>query len=266
MRARFKPIAGQVIVVTGASSGLGLAVTEAAAKAGAAVVMSAGDEAALRRACERVNAAGGRAYAVAGDPTTAEGADRIGRAATARFGRFDSWIDASGDRDSLVHAAEVAVRHFRSRDGVGALIGFGPVLAAAVRGELKGAASHVAATMVRLPADWRPDSPVDGIVAAALYAVARPVGRLTVAPGGRRLTALSEAQKHRGLILGVGLAAIAATATWLLREEIAAAARPRLKRALRPVVLAAVKRRPLQAARLVVRHPRQAAKLARALR
>lgn len=266
MRAKLKPIAEQVIVVTGASSGLGLETARAAALAGAAVVMAAADEAALRRACEAVNAAGGRAHPVVSDPTTAEGADRIARAGAARFGRFDSWIDASGDPRSLVHAAEAAVRHFRSRNGGGALVGFGGSLAKGVRAELKRGGGAISTTMIRLPPNWRPDAPAEGTVAAALYAAARPAGRLDVAPGGRRLTLGSEAQKHRGLLIGLGLVALAAAATWLLREELAAQARPRLRRVVRPLVLDAARRRPIQAARLVARHPRQAIKLALALR
>jgi hypothetical protein len=212
-----------------------------------------------------VNAAGGRAHPVVSDPTTAEGADRIARAGAARFGRFDSWIDASGDPRSLVHAAEAAVRHFRSRNGGGALVGFGGSLAKAVRAELKRGGA-VSTTMIRLPPNWRPDTPAQGTVAAALYAAARPRGRLDVAPCGRRLTIASEVQKHSGLLIGLGLVALAATATWLLREELAAQARPRLRRVVRPLVLDAARRRPIQAARLMAQHPRQAIKLARALR
>ena len=266
MRAKLKAIAEQVIVVTGASSDLGLAVARAAAAAGAAVIMAAADEAQLRRVCEAVNAAGGRAHPVVGDPTTAEGSDRIGRAATARFGRFDSWIDASGDPRSLVHAAEVAARHFQARGGAGALVGLGAVLSEGARGEMKRGARSIAATMIRLPAGWRPDHAVDAIVDAALYAAARPLGRLAVAPGGAGLTLGSEARKHRGLLLGVGFLAAAAAVAWLGRERIGAVARPRLAKAVRPIVLAAARRRPVQAVRLVATHPRQAVKLIRALR
>ena len=266
MRAKLKPIADQVIVVTGACSGLGLAAAHAAAKAGAAVVMAAGDEVSVRKACADINAAGGRAHPVVGDAATAEGTDRISRAATARFGRFDSWIDASGDPRSLVHAAEAAVRHFHARGGIGALVGFGTQLEQSVRSELKRGARAISTTMIRLPSDWRPESAAGAIVAAALYAAARPMGQLSVAAGGRRLTLGSEAQKHRGLLIGVGLVALTAAAAWLAREQLAAAARPRIVKAVRPLVIGAAQRRPVQAVKLIAKHPRRAMKLARALR
>lgn len=265
MRARLKPIADQVVVVTGAGSRLGLEVARAAARAGAAVVMAGADEATLRQASEALNTAGGRTHPVVGDPGTAEGAERIARAAAARFGRFDSWIEAGGEADSLAHAARAAVRHFQGRAGAGALVGFGRSLAEDAREELKRGAGAIAATMIRLPRNLRPRDPVEAVVEAALYAAARPMGRLAVAQGGRRLTAASQAQQHRGLVLGVGLVAVAALATWLAREEIARAARPRIGRALRPLAIAYVRRRPVQAVRLIARHPRRALKMARAL-
>lgn len=266
MRGKLRPVSGQAIVVTGAGSGLGLAIAEAAARAGAAVVMAGADEAVLRQACAAVTGAGGRAYAVAADPATAEGADRIARAAAARFDRIDSWIDASGDTRSLVHAAEVAVRHFRARAGVGVLVGFGGSLSRAVRAELRRGQGRIATTMIRLPRGAQGQAPSPVVIEAALFAAAHPRGHLAVAPGGERLTAISEAQKHRGLILGVGLVAVAAAATWLLREQIAAQAKPRLRGAIRPLVIAQAKRRPMQALSLAARHPRGALKLMRALR
>jgi NAD(P)-dependent dehydrogenase (short-subunit alcohol dehydrogenase family) len=266
MRAKLKPIAEQVMIVTGASGGVGLAVARAAAEAGAAVVLVSGDEKSLRQACDDINAAGGRAHPVVGDSSTADGADRISRAATARFGRFDTWIDAGGDGQGLSHAAEAAVRHFRAREGMGALVGFGRFLGRAAREELRRGGGAISATMIRLPRDWRPESPADAVVAAAMHAAARPMGRMALAPGGKRLTVATQAQQHRGLILGVGLVALAATAAWLGRDRIGAAARPRVGRALRPLVFAAAKRRPAQAARLIAKHPRKALKLARTLR
>jgi NAD(P)-dependent dehydrogenase (short-subunit alcohol dehydrogenase family) len=265
MRAKLKPIADQVVVITGANGGIGLAVANAAAEAGAAVVLVAGDETSLREASAAINAAGGRAHPVSGDANSAEGADRIARAAVARFGQFDTWVDAGGDERSLAHAAEAAVRHFRARGGVGALVGFGRFVGRAARAELKRSADVVATTMIRLPRGWRPGTPADAVTGAVLLAAARPMGRMAVAPGGQRLTVATEAQKHRGLMLGVGLVALAATAAWLGRERMGAA-RPRLGRAIRPLVIGAVKRRPLRAAALAAKHPRGAMKLAKALR
>ena len=48
MAVKLKPLADQVIVITGASSGIGLATARKAAKAGAAVVLASRNEDALR--------------------------------------------------------------------------------------------------------------------------------------------------------------------------------------------------------------------------
>ena len=68
-----------------------------------------------------------------------------------------------------------------------------------------------------------------------------------------------------GAAVGLGALVLAGAALWLGRSKLTAA-RPLAVRAVRPLVLAAAKRRPLQAARLVARHPRQAFRLAAALR
>ena len=65
MRATLKPLADQTIVVTGASSGIGLVTARMAAKSGAAVVAAARNEAALRNLVHEIREGGGRAaYAV----------------------------------------------------------------------------------------------------------------------------------------------------------------------------------------------------------
>ena len=269
MRAKFKPLAGQVIVVTGAGSGLGLEVARAAAKAGAAVVLAARDEAAVRGASEAIGKAGGRAHPVAGDLASAQGCDRIARAATARFGRIDSWIDAAGDEGSLGHAAKALATHLGEGAAAGALAAFGPRIGKAARAELREVRGRVAATLIKLPRDWSQDSPTQAAVEAALHAVARPMGEMAVAAKGKGLTAVTQAKKHPGIALGVGLVALAGVAVWFGRGRIAqaaAAARPRIARAVRPAVIGVAKRRPLQVAKLAAKHPRGALKLAKALR
>src|ERR1700759_3072667 len=106
MASKFKPLSGQVIVVPGASSGLGLEAAKLAATAGAAGVLAGRDEQSLRAACGAIGKTGGRCHPVAGDTSTTEGCDRVARAAAARFGRIDSWIEAGGDTATLAHAAQ----------------------------------------------------------------------------------------------------------------------------------------------------------------
>lgn len=273
MRSKFKPLAGQVVVVSGANSGIGLEAARLASRAGAAVVLAAGDDSAVRKLCEELTKAGGRCHPVAGDPATAEGCDRVARAAAARFGRIDSWIEAGAAPAALAHVTDALARHLADDDGAAALVGFGRSVDKAARTALRGAHGKVAATMIRLPSDWRHDSPAQAAAEAALHAVTKPMGHMVVATHGKRLTVATQAKKHPGVLAGLSLLAVAGVALWLGRGKIAQvaaaagpAARPRLARAMRPIVLGAAKKRPLTAAKLVAKHPKEALKLARALR
>ena len=66
MRLALKPIDEQVLVITGASSGIGLVTAKAASQLGGCVVLVARNENDLRGATEAIRRNGGRAaYAVA---------------------------------------------------------------------------------------------------------------------------------------------------------------------------------------------------------
>jgi len=95
-KIRLKPLREQVIVVTGASSGIGLTTARLAAERGARLVVAARSEQALRRLEEEINTAGGEALAVVADVGKEEDVQHIADAAVTRFGGFDTWInDAS---------------------------------------------------------------------------------------------------------------------------------------------------------------------------
>jgi NAD(P)-dependent dehydrogenase (short-subunit alcohol dehydrogenase family) len=86
------PVADQVIVVSGASSGIGRAVARAAGERGASVVVSARNVEALDNAVQEIEAAGGQGLAVPGDATSEADAKRLCARASERFGRIDTFI------------------------------------------------------------------------------------------------------------------------------------------------------------------------------
>jgi NADP-dependent 3-hydroxy acid dehydrogenase YdfG len=93
---KLKKLSDQVIVITGASSGIGLATAEAAAGKGAKVVLAARSGETLDEIAGRINASGGAALAVACDVTDRSQVDRLAEAALAHFGRIDTWVNDAG--------------------------------------------------------------------------------------------------------------------------------------------------------------------------
>jgi short-subunit dehydrogenase len=96
MNISLKPLDQQVVVITGASSGIGLATVQGAAQAGAKLVLAARSEQTLSEIAAAINAAGGEAIHVVADVGDRAQVQRIAAAAIQRFGRIDTWINDAG--------------------------------------------------------------------------------------------------------------------------------------------------------------------------
>ena len=94
MSVRLKPVSEQVVVITGSSSGIGLATARMFAERGArGLVLVARNEDAIRKVAEELNHGGTRAVAVAADTGSRHDIERIARTAVETFGGFDTWVN-----------------------------------------------------------------------------------------------------------------------------------------------------------------------------
>jgi short-subunit dehydrogenase len=139
MAYQSKPVSEQVMVITGASSGIGLATAIAAAGQGAKVVLAARSGPVLESAVEYITGAGGKARSVTADVSQRVDVERIAATAIETFGRIDSWVndaaigmfarlDEALDEDSrrlfdinfwgVVHGSMVALPHLAQTGGV----------------------------------------------------------------------------------------------------------------------------------------------------
>lgn len=135
---RWKNLEDQVIVITGASSGIGLTTARAAARRGARLVLAARNEEALQQLTEEIRAQGGNAVYVKADVGNEDDVREISRVALERFGTFDTWInnasaaihgrlDQISNEDhrrlfeinfwGVVNGSMAAAKHLRNRGG-----------------------------------------------------------------------------------------------------------------------------------------------------
>ena len=145
-KLQLKKLEEQVIVITGASSGVGLVTARMAAERGAKVVAAARNGQALSELVRELRIKGHSAVYVRADVGVEEEVEKIAKTAIEEFGGFDTWVNNAGvtiygyatdvsikDMKRLfdtnfwgvVYGSRAAVRHFKERGSPAALINVG---------------------------------------------------------------------------------------------------------------------------------------------
>lgn len=151
MNVELKPLDQQVLVTTGASSGIGLATALIAADRGAKLVLVARSDETLDEIRQGIEQSGGQVAVVTADVADRQALEDAARIAVERFGRIDTWVnnagvsvygrlDEVGDADNrrlfdtnfwgTVNGSLVALPHLRRQGG--ALINVGSEVSDAV--------------------------------------------------------------------------------------------------------------------------------------
>lgn len=144
MKVKLKKLEEQVLVITGASSGIGLATARMAARKGARLVLASRSDEALRELVEEIRRQNGQAVHVRADVASEADVRRIADEARRTFGGFDTWVNNAGasvygralevSADDMrrvfdtnvwgvVYGSRIACEHLRDRGG--ALINIG---------------------------------------------------------------------------------------------------------------------------------------------
>jgi NAD(P)-dependent dehydrogenase (short-subunit alcohol dehydrogenase family) len=103
---------GQVALVTGASSGMGLATAQAFAQAGAAIVLADINQDALRAATDNLTDAGHQALAVTCDVSSEDDVAAMVDTTVATFGRLDMAFNNAGIQAPPIDAADEPAETF----------------------------------------------------------------------------------------------------------------------------------------------------------
>jgi short-subunit dehydrogenase len=151
MPASLKPLNRQVIVITGASSGIGLATARLAAERGAKLVLIARSAETLKGLAAQIRGSGGEAIHIVADVAGREKIYAAAQEAINCFGRIDTWINNAGvsiygsldevsEADSrrlfdtnfwgVVNGSLAALPHLKARGG--ALINLGSEVSEAI--------------------------------------------------------------------------------------------------------------------------------------
>ena len=141
---KLKNISEQTIVITGATSGIGLTTARMAAERGAKLVLVARNEDALRELTDEINSNGARAVYSVADVADENALQAAADKAKNEFGGFDTWVNNAGGSIygriadvptedlrqlfetnvwGVVNGSKIAVEHLKNKGG--ALINLG---------------------------------------------------------------------------------------------------------------------------------------------
>jgi len=96
MTVKLKRLSDQVVVITGASSGIGLTTARMAAERGARLVLAARNEDLLRSLVNEIRSSGGDAVYVVADVGNEGDVKKVAAEALNKFGRIDTWVNNAG--------------------------------------------------------------------------------------------------------------------------------------------------------------------------
>ena len=216
----------RVIVITGASGGIGAALAHTVAKRGANVILVARREQALRDAAR---ACGERAHPVVGDVTRREDVRRVVSESLARFGRIDVWVNNVGqgisrmpsqltDEDvddiikvnvkSALYGMQEVLPHFKTR-GEGHVINVSSMLGripfALIRSAYNGAKHFLNALTANFRAELQESCPgvVVSLVSPGVVRTGFGLNARHGGPDSRALPGSQSAEEVAAVIAGV---------------------------------------------------------------
>ncbi|CAD7031688.1 short-chain dehydrogenase [Pseudorhizobium endolithicum] len=137
------PVAGRVVVITGASSGIGRATALEFSRANVALVLSARNREQLELVAEECRKLGALVLTLPADVSISDQVSKLGDAAVAAFGRIDVWLNCAAvlmfgpvldeslepfrrvidvNLFGYVNGTRTALQHFQRQEGGGVLI------------------------------------------------------------------------------------------------------------------------------------------------
>lgn len=146
---RLKRLENQTLVITGATSGIGLVTARMAAEKGAKLVLAARNEEALEKLSSELEKKGTKVAFVKADVSHEEEVDKIIETAIKNFGGFDTWVNNASvsiyghitdipvedmrrlfevNYWGIVYGSLAAVKHYKEKGTPGALINIGSIV------------------------------------------------------------------------------------------------------------------------------------------